>query len=107
MIFLVLYYLPIYLCCSLVFINIPILGPVLLLLSESFFNSAFYFLKLWPYDKYNIGFMERYWAYMLGYGFFVSLVCNFILGGSLARGAYFLISLWMIINCILHGPPER
>jgi hypothetical protein len=43
---------------------------------------------------------------MLGYGFFVSLICNMILPSSLARGGYLLISQWMIINCTLHSPPE-
>ena len=83
------------------------MGTLCLLISESFFNSAFYFLKKWPYDRYNIGFIERNLPYMLGYGFFVSLVCNVMLSGDLARGAYFLISQWMIINCLLYGPPEK
>lgn len=43
---------------------------------------------------------------MLGYGFFVSFVCNVCLSGDLSRGAYFVISQWMIINCLLHSPPE-
>jgi hypothetical protein len=43
---------------------------------------------------------------MLGYGFFVSFVCNVCLSGDLSRGAYFVISQWMIINCLLYSPPE-
>ena len=51
--------------------------------------------------------MELNLSYMLGYGFFVSLVCNVILSGEWARAMYFLISQWMIINSILFGPPKQ
>ena len=78
---------------------------MMLLVSESFFNSIFYFLKKYPYDRYNIGFIEKNAAYMFGYGFFVSFVCNVCLTGDFSRAAYFVISQWMIINCILHSPP--
>lgn len=44
---------------------------------------------------------------MLGYGFFVSFICNVCLSGDLSRGAYFIISQWMIINCLLYSPPEK
>lgn len=50
--------------------------------------------------------MEKNLAYMLGYGLFVSVVCNFLLPPSLARPAYFLLSQWMIINAVLHSPPS-
>lgn len=43
---------------------------------------------------------------MLGYGFFVSVLCNVCLAGDLSRGAYFIASQWMIINCLLYSPPE-
>lgn len=44
---------------------------------------------------------------MFGYGFFVSFVCNVCLSGDLSRGMYLIISQWMIINCLLHSPPEK
>lgn len=44
---------------------------------------------------------------MLGYGFFVSFVCNVCLTGDFSRGAYFIISQWMIINCLLHSPTDK
>lgn len=105
-IFLVLYYTPIFVFLLLLTNYFPFVGLVGLVLSESFFNSAFYFLKKWPYDRYNIGFIEKNLPYMLGYGFFVSVVCNVILSGSMARGVYFIMSEWMIINCIIYSPPE-
>lgn len=80
-------------------------GTFLLILSESFFNGVFYFMKTWPFDKYNIGFMEKNMSYMIGYGLFVSLVCNYFLAGSLATGAYLVLSLWMLINSIMYSPP--
>lgn len=106
-IFLLLYYTPIFLGCLILSSYFPTLGTLCLLISEAFFNSAFYFLKKWPYDRYNIGFIEKNLAYMLGYGFFVSLVCNVLLSGEWARGMYFLISQWMIINCILFSPTDK
>lgn len=42
---------------------------------------------------------------MLGYGFFVSFICNVVLSGNLALAVFFLISLWMMINCQLYSPP--
>jgi hypothetical protein len=62
-------------------------------------------MKTWPFDKFNIGFMEKNMSYMIGYGFTVSLVCNYLLTGSYATGAYLLLSLWMIINTIIYSPP--
>ncbi len=82
-----------------------ILGIFLLILSESFFNGVFYFMKKWPFDKYNIGFMEKNMSYLVGYGLTVSLICNYFLNGSYATGAYLLLSLWMIINTVIYSPP--
>ena len=105
-VFLLLYYTPIFLF-FIIFINyFPILGTICLVISESFFNSAFYFLKKWPYDNYNIGYIEKNLPYMLGYGFSVSLVCNVFFKGIWSSAAYFLISQWMLINCVLFSPPE-
>lgn len=42
---------------------------------------------------------------MLGYGFFISFICNFLLSGVFATAAYLLISLWMLINTIIYSPP--
>lgn len=77
----------------------------MLILSESFFNGVFYFMKTWPFDKYNIGFMEKNMSYMVGYGFTVSVVCNYFLSGSMATGAYLVLSLWMLINSVIYSPP--
>jgi hypothetical protein len=56
-IFLILYYVPILITCLLLLSPFPTLGTILLLISESFFNAAFYFLKKWPYDRCNVGFL--------------------------------------------------
>ena len=62
-------------------------------------------MKTWPFDKYNIGFMEKNMSYMIGYGLIVSLICNYFLAGPLATGAYLVLSLWMLINSIMYSPP--
>lgn len=31
--------------------------PVLLVIMDSFFNTAFYYFRKWPYDKYNVAFL--------------------------------------------------
>jgi hypothetical protein len=46
-------------------------------------------------------------ADLLGYGLFVSFTCNLLLKGDLAKGAYFVLSQWMTINCILFGPTNK
>lgn len=56
-IFLILYYTPILLLCQVIIAYLPLIGTLILLISESFFNSIFYFLKKWPYDRFNIGFI--------------------------------------------------
>lgn len=91
--------------CLVIISYFPFIGTTILMISESFFNSAFYFLKKWPYDRFNVAFMEKNIAYMLGYGFFISFVCNVCLSGDFSRGAYFVLSQWMIINCLLFSPP--
>lgn len=63
-------------------------------------------MKTWPFDKYNIGFMEKNMSYMVGYGFTVSVVCNLVLTGSYATGSYLILSLWMLINSVIYSPPE-
>jgi len=80
-------------------------GKFLFILSESFFNGVFYFMKTWPFDKYNIGFMEKNMSYMIGYGLTVSFVCNYVLSGSFSTGAYLIMSLWMLINSVIYSPP--
>lgn len=104
-IFLLLFYTPLNLLLMIVQIFFPILGSILLVISESFFSAAFYYLEKWPYDRFNIAFIEKNVAYMLGYGFFVALICNALLDGFLGIAAFFLISLWMMINCQLYSPP--
>ena len=61
-------------------------------------------MKTWPFDKYNIGFMEKNMSYMIGYGFTVSVVCNYFLSGPFSTGAYLIMSLWMLINSVLYSP---
>lgn len=79
--------------------------PILLVVMDSFFNAAFYYFRKWPYDRYNVAFLEKQMAYSLGYGFFVSLVSNVLLPSTMSIGGYLLISQWMIINAICHSPP--
>lgn len=45
-------------------------------------------------------------SYMIGYGLTVSVVCNLVLSGSYATGAYLILSLWMLINSVIYSPPE-
>lgn len=56
-IFLLLFYTPLNIGLMAVQIFFPVIGSVLLVISESFFSAAFYFLEKWPYDRYNIGFI--------------------------------------------------
>lgn len=74
---------------------------------DSFFNTAFYYFRKWPYDKYNVAFLEKNLAYCLGYGSFVSVVTNVMLPPSMSIGGYLLISQWMIINALYHTPPQK
>jgi hypothetical protein len=80
--------------------------PVLLVIMDSFFNACFYYFRKWPYDNFNVAFLEKHMAYCLGYGFFVSVVTNVMLPPSMSIGAYLLISQWMIINALYHTPPK-
>lgn len=80
--------------------------PILLVIMDSFFNTAFYFFRKWPYDKYNVAFLEKFMPYCLGYGAFVSIFANVILPPSMSIGGYLLISQWMIINALYHTPPQ-
>lgn len=73
-------------------------------ISEAFFNSAFYFLSTWPYDKYNAAFIESQKYYMLGFGMFVSVLCNYFLSGFTALGVCLIVSLWMLINSVIYSP---
>ena len=97
-----------YALCSAVLIHVPYFGKLNLILSEAFFNGIFYFIRKWPYDEFNIGFFERKWAYLTGYGLVVSVVCNYLFQDFplLSNGAYFLMSLWLIINMIVSSPPD-
>ncbi len=87
-------------------LRVPYFGRLILIVSESFFNGAFYFLQNWPYDVFNVGFIEKNFAYMLGYGFVISFICNYFLEGVYATAAYMIISIWMLINTIVYSPPE-
>ena len=80
--------------------------PIVLVIMDSFFNTAFYFFRKWPYDQYNVAFLEKFMPYCLGYGAFVSIVANVVLPPSMSIGGYLLISQWMIINALYHTPPQ-
>lgn len=97
-----------YIVAMAVLIHIPYFGRLNLILSEGFFNGIFYFIRKWPYDDFNIGFFEKKWAYLTGYGLSVSILCNYVFQDSplLSNGAYFLFSPSLIINMILSSPPD-
>ena len=76
------------------------------IISEAFFNAAFFFLSTWPYDKYNAALIEKQKFYMLGYGMFVSVICNYFLSGFTSLGVCLMISLWMLINSVIFSPVE-
>ena len=100
------YYLPIFIVETQLLLGVPYLGRLVLIVLESFFNGAFYYLQNWPYDVFNVGFIEKNFAYMFGYGFVISVICNYFLEGIYATAAYLIISLWMLINTIVFSPPE-
>ena len=80
--------------------------PWVLVLMDSFFNTAFYFFRKWPYDKYNVAFLEKNLSYCIGYGLPVSFIVTMVLPSSMATGTYLLISQYMIINAMAHSPPH-
>jgi hypothetical protein len=80
--------------------------PLLLVIMDSFFNSAFYFFRRWPYDIFNVAYLERNMAYNLGYGLFVSIMVNIVLQNTISMAGYLLMSQWMIINAMIHSPPQ-
>jgi hypothetical protein len=93
---------------SVILIHIPYVGRLNLIIWESFFNGIFFFLRKWPYDEFNIGFIERKWAYLTGYGLFISIVCNYIFVSNplISTGMYLLLSVWLIVNMAVSSPPE-
>lgn len=105
-IFLMFYYIPIIIITTLLTF-VPYLGMFLVIISEAFFNAAFFFLTAWPYDNYNAAFLERQKYYMLGYGMFVSILCNYFLSGFTSLGVCMIISLWMLINTVVFGPAVK
>lgn len=107
LIFELVYYTPMHVLLIVITLFDPIWFPWLLVIMDSFFNTAFYFFRKWPYDKYNLAFLEHHLPYALGYGFFVSLMTNIVLPSSMNIGGYLLISQWMIINALSHSPPHK
>jgi hypothetical protein len=81
--------------------------PWIIAVMDCFFNTAFYYFRKWPYDKYNVAFLEAHMSYALGYGAMVSVLTNVFLPPSMSIGAYLLLSQWMIINAIIHSPPAN
>lgn len=100
-------YFAFYFVAMMVLIHIPYLGRLNLVLSEGFFNGIFYFIRKWPYDDFNIGFFEKNWAYLTGFGLSVSIFCNYIFQDNtlLSNGAYFVLTPYLIINMIVSSPP--
>lgn len=56
-VFLVCYYVPIVIITTILSLIIPYFGMFTVIVSEAFFNSAFFFLSTWPYDRYNAAFL--------------------------------------------------
>jgi hypothetical protein len=79
--------------------------PWAIALLDSFFNTAFYYFRKWPYDKYNVAFLEANMSYAMGYGAFVSIVTDVLLPSPFSIGGYLLLSQMMIINAMCHTPP--
>lgn len=80
--------------------------PWVLAIMDCFFNTAFYYFSKWPYDKYNVAFLEANMSYAIGFGAFVSILTDALLPSSVSVGAYLLLSQWMIINALCFSPPE-
>lgn len=101
-------YFVVFVVSSVVLIHIPYLGRLNLIISESYFNGIFFFLRKWPYDEYNVGFMEKSWAYLTGFGLAISIICNYLFASNnlLSTGFYFLLSVWMIVNMTVSSPPD-
>jgi hypothetical protein len=106
-IFLVFYYVPIVIITSILAEIIPYFGILTVIVSEAFFNAAFFFLSTWPYDRYNAAFLEKEKYYLLGFGMFVSILCNYFLSGFASLGVCLIISLWMLMNSVIYSPVER
>jgi hypothetical protein len=79
--------------------------PWMLAIMDCFFNTVFYYFRKWPYDKYNVAFLEAHMSYSLGFGAFVSIATDIILPSPLSISGYLLISQWMIINALYYNPP--
>jgi hypothetical protein len=75
-----------------------------MVVSEAFFSATFFFLSTWPYDKYNVAFLELNIAYLTGFGMFISILGNYLLTGITSLGVCMLFSLWMLINSVLYSP---
>lgn len=90
-----------------VLIHVPYFGRLNLVISEAFFNGIFYFIRKWRYDDFNIGYFEKQWAYLTGFGLSVSIVSNYIFQDNplLSNGAYFVFTPYLIINMIVSSPP--
>ena len=80
--------------------------PWVLAIMDCFFNTAFYYFSKWPYDRYNVAFLEAHMPYAVGFGSFVSILTDALLPSSVAVGAYLILSQWMIINALYFSPPE-
>lgn len=104
-IFLLLFYTPANLLLIIINIFERTYFPWAIALMDSFFNTAFYYFRKWPYDKYNVAFLEVNMSYAMGYGAFVSVVTDVLLPSPLSIGAYLLLSQMMIINTMHHTPP--
>jgi hypothetical protein len=100
------YYTPVNILLIVITLFDEVYFPWIMTIMDCFFNTAFYYFRKWPYDKYNVAFLEAHMSYAMGYGAFVSVVTNIMLPTSMSIGGYLLISQWMIINAFCHTPPE-
>lgn len=106
-VFLVFYYVPIVIITTILAEIVPYFGMFTVIVSEAFFNAAFFFLSTWPYDRYNAAFLEKERYYLLGFGMFVSIICNYFLSGFASLGVCLIISLWMLMNSVIYSPVEK
>ena len=106
-IFEMVYYTPMNLIVILITLMDESYSPWVLVTMDCFFNTALYFFRKWPYDKYNVAFLESHLAYSMGFGLFVSFMANIVLPASLSISGFLLISQWMIINAIIFTPPDK
>jgi len=104
-IFRMVFYIPVSYLLTILSLFDQIYFPWMLAIMDCFFNTAFYYFRKWPYDKYNVAFLEAYMSYCLGFGALVSITIDIVIPSYLSISGYMLISQWMIINALYYNPP--